>query len=98
MHSITARGLCSGVFATLVLACLHGLQARCQTPDNSDPVSVANRLTEPIDENARVALKGTPVRWPTRPTIAGRRPRAFRWNEFISCLDEAAPRNRRFIN
>ena len=59
MRPIVDRRLCFAVCATLVMALLNGLHARCQSPFNAEPVTVASRITAAVDESARVAIKGT---------------------------------------
>ena len=54
-----ARVLFSSVCAILALSVLNGIQATCQVSSATNRVSVASRLTAPIDESTRVALQGT---------------------------------------
>jgi len=59
MSSISVRSRCVAVCAMLVSAFLNVAQARCQTAAAPDQAAVASRIAGPIDESARVVLKGT---------------------------------------
>ncbi|MGC1463841.1 MAG: Ig-like domain repeat protein [Terracidiphilus sp.] len=56
---MSVRSLFASVCAIVALTTLNGLQARGQNFLASGQVTVASRVTQPIDESARIALKGT---------------------------------------
>jgi subtilase family serine protease len=59
MTSMSVRSLFASFCAIVTLTSLSSVQALGQNPAAPEQVTVASRVTQPIDESARVALKGT---------------------------------------
>jgi len=82
------------VYAMLLVMFLVGIDAGCQTAVTSDRSAVENRITTPVEENARIVFKGTVHPLANAANDRGRAPESLPLERIHLLLQRSDSQNR----